>query len=228
MPTLDIISKPPHFSAEEELILASFTRRLIEIAAIASAHRAGVSALDTLNTMLLPAISIDRNGLVVGMNAEADAIFDDEVMVSNQRLFIRDVEARAALKASLNRLTDQIEVTIAEPIVVRRSDKLPIILRIWPFKGPAHLPEQDVHALITLNALGPKPGPPAAMLAKAFHLTPAEAKLASIIARGVPPEVAARELKISRETARNRLKSIFAKTDTHRQSELVALLRQVQ
>jgi hypothetical protein len=37
----------------------------------------------------------------------------------------------------------------------------------------------------------------------------------------------ARELKISRETARYQLKPLFAKTDTHRQSELVALLMQV-
>jgi hypothetical protein len=42
-----------------------------------------------------------------------------------------------------------------------------------------------------------------------------------------PPGIAARELEISRETARNQLKSVFAKTDTHRQSELVALLMQV-
>ena len=41
-------------------------------------------------------------------------------------------------------------------------------------------------------------------------------------------DIAARELKISRETARNQLKSVFAKTDTHRQSELVALLLQVE
>jgi hypothetical protein len=32
-------------------------------------------------------------------------------------------------------------------------------------------------------------------------------------------DIAARELKISRDTARNQLKSIFAKTDTHRQSQ---------
>jgi hypothetical protein len=35
-------------------------------------------------------------------------------------------------------------------------------------------------------------------------------------------------LKISRETARNQLKSVFAKTDTHCQSELVALLMRVE
>jgi nucleoside 2-deoxyribosyltransferase/DNA-binding CsgD family transcriptional regulator len=89
-------------------------------------------------------------------------------------------------------------------------------------------PSQDVRAVLTSNALGPKPGPPAAILAKTFRLTPSEAKLACIIARGAPPHIAARELKISPETARNQLKSILAKMDTHRQSELVALLLQVE
>jgi DNA-binding CsgD family transcriptional regulator len=76
--------------------------------------------------------------------------------------------------------------------------------------------------------LGPKPGPSASIIAKTFRLTPAEAKLSCITARGAPPDTAARELKISRETARNQLKSVFAKADAHRQSELVALLLQVE
>jgi DNA-binding CsgD family transcriptional regulator len=80
----------------------------------------------------------------------------------------------------------------------------------------------------TLTLLGPRPGPSAAILAETFRLTPSEAKVACIIARGAPPDIAARELKVSRETARNQLKAVFAKTDTHRQSELVALLLQVE
>jgi DNA-binding CsgD family transcriptional regulator len=95
-------------------------------------------------------------------------------------------------------------------------------------QGPEHQPAQEVRALLTLNALGPRLGPPPAILAKAFQFTHSEAKLACIIARGVPPYIAARELKISREAARNQLKSVFAKTNTHRQSELVALLLQVE
>jgi DNA-binding CsgD family transcriptional regulator len=67
----------------------------------------------------------------------------------------------------------------------------------------------------------------AEILAKSFRLTSSEARLACIIARGVPPDVAARELKISWHKARNQLKLVFAKTGTNRQSELVAPLMQV-
>jgi hypothetical protein len=31
-------------------------------------------------------------------------------------------------------------------------DKLPVIVRVWPFDGPAHQPGQDVRALLTLKA----------------------------------------------------------------------------
>jgi DNA-binding CsgD family transcriptional regulator len=36
------------------------------------------------------------------------------------------------------------------------------------------------------------------------------------------------KLSIARDTARNQLKAVFAKTNTHRQGELVALLSRIQ
>jgi DNA-binding CsgD family transcriptional regulator len=60
-----------------------------------------------------------------------------------------------------------------------------------------------------------------------FGLTKAELKLASAIASGFTPTDLAREWRISRATVRSQLASIFAKTHTHRQAELVALLARV-
>jgi DNA-binding CsgD family transcriptional regulator len=194
--------------AGEELILSHFTRRLMEIAA--------------------PAIALDWHGFAIDANTAAEAVFDDNIKIKDRRLFVRDLDSRNLLKESIDQLTGppRSNSVAMEPVIVPRMDKLPVIVRIWPFEGPSHPPAQEVRALLTMNALGPRPGPPAAIIAKTFRLTPSEAKLACIIARGAPPDIAARELKISRETARNQLKSVFAKTDTHRQSELVALLQQ--
>ena len=229
MTIIDTNSEICDLRAEEERILASFTQRLIEIAAVSGARGSGSSPTAALNAMRLPAIALDRDGFVADVNAAADAVFDNNIKIRDRRLFIRDPDARALLKDAIDqsRTPSWLNPSTVEPVIVRRTDKLPVIVRIWPFEGPSHPPGQDVHALLTLNALGPKPGPPAAILAKTFRLTPSEAKLACIIARGAPPDIAARELKISRETARNQLKSVFAKTDTHRQSELVALLMQI-
>jgi len=228
MTILDMNSEVCNLRAEEERILASFTRRLIEIASAAGARGSGASPTAALNAMRLPAIAVDQHGVVVDVNATADVVFDDDIKVKDRRLFIRDPQARTHLKEAIDQLKTPASLRPIEPVIVPRLEKLPVIVRIWPFDGPSHQPGQEVRALLTFNALGPKPGPPAAILAKTFRLTPSEAKLACIIARGAPPDIAARELKISRETARNQLKSVFAKTDTHRQSELVALLLQVQ
>jgi DNA-binding CsgD family transcriptional regulator len=226
----DVNSEVCNLRAEEERILASFTRRLIEIAAVARGQGSDTSPTAALNAMRLPAIALDQHGFVAEVNAAAEAVFDNDFRIKDRRLFVRDPAARALLKEAIDQLKTSpcLNPLATEPIIVQRQDKLPVIVRIWPFDGAAHLPAQEVHALLTLNALGPKPGPPAAILAKTFRLTPAEAKPACVIARGASPEIAAGELKISRETARNQLKSVFAKTDTHRQSELVALMLQVE
>jgi DNA-binding CsgD family transcriptional regulator len=230
MTILDTDSEVCNLRAEEERILASFTKRLIEIAAVTEARETSLSPIAALNAMRLPAIALDRQGFVTDVNAAADAVFDHDIKIKDRRLFVRDPDSRALLKEAIDQLISLTRlISLAfEPVIVPRMDKYPVIVRVWPFEGPAHPPDQELRALLTLNALGPRPGPPAAILAKTFRLTPSEAKLACIIARGAAPDIAARELHISRETARNQLKSVFAKTDTHRQSELVALLLQVE
>jgi len=162
------------------------------------------------------------------VNAVAEGVFGTDIKIKDRRLFLRDATARALFNDAIEQMKDlgKSNFSDLEPVIAPRADKLPVIVRIWPFDALlGH--DREVRALLTLNTLGPRPGPSAAIIAKTFRLTPSEAKLACIIARGAPPDIAARELKISRETARYQLKSVFAKTDTHRQSELVALLSQV-
>lgn len=221
--------------SEDDRILASFSRSLIEIASSSGARGTGSFLAATLNVMRLPAIALDWQGCVADVNAAADAVFDNDIKIRDRQLLVNDPAARTCLKGAIDRLKCQplddprwLNFLAMEPVIVRRKDKLPVIVRIWPLEGPSHASRQDTRALLTLNALGPRPGPPVAILAKIFHFTPAEAKLASIVARGASMQCAAEELKISPETARTQLKAVFAKTNTHRQSELVALLLRVE
>ena len=142
---------------EEEHILTSFTRRLVKIAADAGTH-GGSSTVDVLNTMLLPAIALDRRGFVAEVTAAADALFDDDIKIKAKRLFVRDLKARALLKASLDELATPVKSLLNDlPIIVQRRDKLLVILRIWPLERVAHSSEQELQALVTLNLLGPPP-----------------------------------------------------------------------
>ncbi len=61
-------------------------------------------------------------------------------------------------------------------------------------------------------------------LAKAFGLTPAEQRLCESLLLGRSLKETADTLRIAPDTARQRLKAVFRKTDTQKQSELIALL----
>jgi DNA-binding CsgD family transcriptional regulator len=69
-----------------------------------------------------------------------------------------------------------------------------------------------------------RPQLPADILAKLYGLTPAETRLALLLAGGKRLEEAAEELGISTTTARWTLKNLFRKTETDRQADLVRLL----
>jgi DNA-binding CsgD family transcriptional regulator len=63
------------------------------------------------------------------------------------------------------------------------------------------------------------------IVAEMFELSPAEAKVAVLLALGKAPDEIASAGGIAVSTVRAQIKSIFAKTGVSRQSELVALLR---
>ncbi|WP_137935229.1 helix-turn-helix transcriptional regulator [Mesorhizobium comanense] len=87
-----------------------------------------------------------------------------------------------------------------------------------PFSG------SPLFLLIVRNLSVPSEAGTMAALTTAFGLTPAEQRLCEALLLGHSTKEAADMLGIASETARQRLKAIFQKTDTRRQSELIALL----
>ncbi len=59
---------------------------------------------------------------------------------------------------------------------------------------------------------------------RAYPLTPAEAKIAIALLQGGDLRGIAAAQRVSLETVRTQLKSVFAKTNTARQADLIALL----
>ena len=83
--------------AEEERLLASFSRRLVEIAT-----RAGGHPTAALAAMRVPAIAMDGRGFVADVNTAAEAIFANDIKIKDRRLFVRDPDARALLEEAIN------------------------------------------------------------------------------------------------------------------------------
>jgi DNA-binding CsgD family transcriptional regulator len=216
------------FEEAEKRLLAPLSQRLTEVASLSTAvgRIALTSAMNAVNAVCQPAIAIDRLGHVLDTNAAAEALFDEHICIRSRRLVVADARA----KSCLERLIDQIRVTSdlaalpCEPIIIPRQQRGPVIARVLPIHGTAQTLFLGARVLLSLTAVEPKCGPKEALLANTFGLTPAEARVAFVMAEGLNPERAAHQLGISKATARNQLRAVFAKTGTHRQGELVALL----
>jgi DNA-binding CsgD family transcriptional regulator len=219
------------FDPQDKPALASLMAPLSDAATLSAAvGRSVITGMtDALDLVGRPALAIDRSGSALGWNEAADRLFGEDIRIRDRRLFVRNRAAAAAV----NRLLDQLcgaadEASLrTEPVIVPRDGRPPLVLRALSISAAARTPFLGARALLTLTDLAPSQPQPSATprdLMRIFGLTPAEARLAVLIGTGMSPGEAAEQLAISRETVRTQLKSVLAKTDTHRQGELVALL----
>ncbi|MGY3452160.1 helix-turn-helix transcriptional regulator [Bradyrhizobium sp. USDA 4353] len=223
------------FERDDMLRLAPLAPALAEIADLSAAVGRSVltGVLDGLHLVQKPAVALDRTGLVLGMNAGAEAVFDSEFRVRNSRLFIRDGKARQALELMTsdeggNEFRCGSKEQSGSVIVARRETKKPVLMKLLAVHGAASAPFLGAKFILTLTDLEAARPSSLETISEAFSLTGAEAKVAALIATGASPEKIAGELRLSRETVRNQIKAIFGKTGTHRQSELAALLARIQ
>jgi DNA-binding CsgD family transcriptional regulator len=189
-------------------------------------HIVVASAANALSLVHQPAIAIDPFGVVLETNEEMHRIFDCGFKIRNQRLTTNDRQAATSLQRFIDQLPDMPNdgSFAAQPIIVRRNDKRAIVIRALPVHPLVPAPVRGAYALLTFSLVGSRSPLDQVLLSRVFLLTPAEARLAALVAAGLSLKVAAEELAIKRETARNQLKAIFAKTGTHRQGQLIALL----
>ncbi|MGH6643211.1 MAG: helix-turn-helix transcriptional regulator [Bradyrhizobium sp.] len=221
------------FEESEKMALASLSQRLTETATLStSVGRAVLSNVtNALGFIKRPAIAIDRFGAVLDVNATAEVILGrDDISIVGRRLVIPDKRAQSAFNAFLDRLrtaTDLDALAVA-PIVIRRDGKLPVVIRVLSVDGAARSPFLGARAILIFSGFDEGEAEQLAMLRQAFQLTPSEARISLCLAAGKSLEEAAQEMTIAQETARSHLKSVFRKTATHRQGELIALISRLR
>ncbi|HJU29402.1 MAG TPA: helix-turn-helix transcriptional regulator [Candidatus Binataceae bacterium] len=110
-------------------------------------------------------------------------------------------------------------------VSIARAEGLPLTVLVAPFRPARDGIGAAAPAAIVLVRDPERPATPGiAALQQLFGLTPAEATVASQLARGRSiGEIAARH-RLSLNTVRTHLKNIFAKTGISRQSQLIALV----
>ena len=216
------------FEQYDRRSLALLTSRLSEAATLSKAvgYAALASASNVLQLVAQPALALDRFGVVIEMNDAMGQIFDDNVYIRGGRLAVRDPRGDLAMRelaAQLCTTPDSAALSV-KPIGVQRTAKPPLAIRILPVHGAARSPFLGARALLTFSAIETKPTPDGTLLCDTFGLTRAEAEVAALAAQGHSVAAIARWRGVALVTVRNQMRTIQAKTGTHRQSELVALL----
>jgi DNA-binding CsgD family transcriptional regulator len=215
------------FSPGELKQLAALSPLLSSAAALARAlgFARADAALHAFEISGKAVILLDRCGEVLRLNQAAQRLLGPDLQVTRRRLACANREASAALDRSLHAAVwSADEASLLQPVVLPRGKGRPIIAylsRPPKIAGDALAPCQVVIVLADLEA---RIGIVETDLVRVFNLTPAEARLANRLVCEGSLETVADGLGIKYETARNVLKSVLCKTDTHRQGQLIALL----
>jgi DNA-binding CsgD family transcriptional regulator len=193
--------------------------------AVAAAAEAGL--LDGLDRMHRGAMLLDDIGRVVALNASAERQLKGGLSIRSSRLKALSRTADNALQALMASVTAAPpfrEKSALDAVAVPRAGGRPIIVQAAPLVNSARDFFQQARALVILQDLDQRPEPDPTLLNVAFGLTPTEARIAQAIASGRRPADIAAKLAVSLNTVRTHLREIFAKTNTHSQSELAVML----
>jgi DNA-binding CsgD family transcriptional regulator/PAS domain-containing protein len=217
----------PFTTAEQNQLLTlrgSLTTAATIAQQLGSAHARGV--IDAFEMTGTAAFLINRQAQVIRANNAAEAMLGKGLSIVNKQLMADDGQASVAIARLIwNAGGGTKEATrVAAPVTVPRAGCRPLVVYAIPLAGAIRDVFCAARAIVMVRDLDARPHPPETLLRMIFGLTVAETKLAVRMASGVVLETVADNLGRTYETARAQLKSVFAKTNTHRQAELVALL----
>ncbi len=112
---------------------------------------------------------------------------------------------------------------ILAPLQIRRrAGQAPLIAQLMPLDPDLAGPGARL-ALLT-DPTAARRATPRVELLQLLNLTPAEARVASLVGSGLPPREAGVRLGLTEATVRSTLKVVFSKLGVRRQSELVQLV----
>jgi DNA-binding CsgD family transcriptional regulator len=215
------------FSPEEKQKLKQLSRRLNSAAALARAlgFAAASAALEAFDLSHTAVALLNAKGEVARTNRAADRLLAGELQVRQGRICSIDQGANDHLSRALRELLWKASgASLLPPVMLPRKDKRPVLAYPVKMSQLSASYFSECQAAIVLVDTDARRRTPEATLRGAFHLTQAEARLASQLASGDSLNTVCERLGIVKETGRNQLKSIFAKTGTSRQAELVLLI----
>ncbi|RWO63975.1 MAG: helix-turn-helix transcriptional regulator [Mesorhizobium sp.] len=182
------------------------------------------TAVSILREIGLPAAIMSGSGRVLTANPLFEGMADVFLPTAHGGMAIADQTANALFQQAIAQNRDN-RVVRSIPVAAIKG-RPALVIQLLPLRRAANDIFSGADVLVVATTVGtgatvPSPN----VLSGLFDLTPAEARLAVELASGHSVQEAAMEIGIAVKSARTYLERIFRKTETSRQSELVALLK---
>ena len=184
----------------------------------------GARAIDSFS---LSMIIVDSKAFVLHLNSEAKALID----AKQNGIHIKNNRLSADSPKENHKLNDLITQATSYPAIggamffncSNNPQTQQVFVTPLPASSPYAQDWQTPLALVLMMKPN-QPCPSLQFLGKLYNFSPAEIKVCASLMQGKSPEEYALEAGVSVHTVRTQIKNLFRKTETNRQSELVALL----
>jgi DNA-binding CsgD family transcriptional regulator len=201
-------------------------RRREPVEALASER--SLAIFDAFQVLGCACAAIDAAGRVVQINDEGRAYLGGALELAQGRLVAADRGGNEALQGLLARALEAFSpssgVKCSGCVTLTRPEGRPLILFVYRFRDADREGCERGGAMVVVVDPDEPREPAESLVRQVFGLTSAEARLAIALVRGLDVKEIAALNGVAEVTIRSQLKSVLAKTETHRQSELVALV----
>ncbi len=198
--------------------------------ATARGRSAGLEA--ALGTLSTGVILLGPRGQIISMNRAAG-----HLVAANNGLLASGAGLRAEHGGESARLQELIAGTVATAtgsglgsggaMTISRHDLPPLAVLVSPVRGIDLDEQYPIRAIVFVNDPSQRVRPAGTALRALYGLTPAECRVAMLLADGHAPSKIADIVGVGKNTLKSQLASIYRKTGTSRQSQLVRLLLQI-
>ena len=186
----------------------------------------GQAMEDALDQINLGVILLDSKGDVIALNQSAQSL-----STKKGPLLIEHKKVELCLSSETARLQRLIATAINSSLkgagctmLISRPEKRPLSVLVAPLRNSQSKIGSQASAIVFVADPERHVRIPISLLTEGFGLTPAEARLALVIATGASLTQACGICGITHNTGRSALKRIFCKTQVQRQGELIKLL----
>lgn len=218
-----------HIDEDGRRVFASFAPlvRSAVRTTLALGETGEIRLASVFDSLSIPAYVCDRYANVLRMTQAAEALLEGNtgLRLRAGKLGAEDHEEASALGSALAAAAEgpAIGVGNASVVVHARATALPLVLDVVPLPR-AGLPfAADARVLVLARDTGNSPRRIALMKA-IYGLTSAELDIAQLLIEGKSTQAIADSRQVSIGTVRAQIKSLFAKTGSRRQADLVTRL----